>query len=562
MVQVLEPLHQEIESILSRSEDLEIKILTGELAYAQIKIPSFLLAWEELYMKCAWGTVSQSPAFVKNWYEIYAANCNPVLVIAYDKNELVGLLPFTHLKTEKILLGAGLGTAEYHTWLATETHATSFIQQALHHLFQAFPSFHINFYNITPNSPISWSTSDPFWRKRTVLKTNRRLLMDLRDQEVDKIFRKKQFREKTNRLKRLGNLKFEKVVDVDYFKAILDELIAQSDFRKGAKFNMLQFEEDRFGREFMIKLFEEGILHTTVLSLDGKILSSIAALHGKHWVHLAGLNTHTPLLAKHSPGTINFIMLGQLLREEGVHYFDLTPGGDAYKERLANTYDFVHDLFFASPFISAKRKYVETPLLTLIKYILRTLNKSPREFKFEATKAKSRMLLALKQKQFRKLTLGYVLRGEITNSLALTIENAALTPKVKIRHNQVEDLLLYQAEDGVNTRWDYLSDAMTRFEAGQSLYTVKSNNILIGSVWLTNEIAIGGNAQSTIDLSGINLSGLHCHRDYLKDLPDFIHSVVTYISLSVQDPKLKVRLAIDERATHILNSSYIRSQVL
>jgi CelD/BcsL family acetyltransferase involved in cellulose biosynthesis len=547
MVQVLESLQQEINSVSSNSKKLEIRILTEEEALAQLKVPSFLSAWERLYMNCEWGTVFQSPTFVKNWYELYAIYYKPILVLAYADNALVGLLPLTHQRDGKIILGAGLGSAEYHTWLANEIHATNFIQQALRYLFRAFPGFQINLYNVAPNSPISWVTDEPYWKQRTVVKKLRRPLMHLCDPEVDKIFRKKQFREKTNRLKRLGNLKFEKVTDPDHFKAILDELIAQSDFRKGAKFNLLQFEADPLGRDFLLRLFEEGMLHTTILSLNGKILSSIAAVEGKQWVHLAGLNSYTPLLAKHSPGTINFILLGQLLREEQVRYFDLTPGGDAYKERLATTHDHVHELYFASPLITARRKLIEGPLFHLIKNIPRFFKKTPREFKFELIKVKSRLGLAAQRKQLHNFSPSYLLTGRGTSTTTLLTHSLSGHTPVKVRLNQVEDLLLYKMEDGVSTRWDFLSDAMNRFEAGQTLYTSRSNDLLTCSVWLTEEMTEAGESYS--DLS---LSGLHCHKDHLHLLPDFIHSVANSMKQTVQNPNLQVYLKVDKRASHIL----------
>ncbi len=549
MLQVLESLNLEVSANTSNSKKLEITILTGEAVLAQLKIPSFLSAWEELYMRCEWGSVFQSPTFVKNWYEIYIVNYNPVLVIAQAGNDLVGLMPLTHQKNKKIILGAGLGSAEYHTWLANDNYAITFVQQALHRIFNTFPGFQINFYNVTPNTPISWLASEPFWKKRVISKKLRRPLMDLYDPEVDKIFRKKQFREKTNRLKRIGNLKFEKLTDADQFKAILDELIAQSDFRKGAKFNLMQFEEDPLGKSFLTRLFEEGLLHTTILSLDGKILSSIAAVQGKHWVHLAGLNTYTPLLAKHSPGTINFIMLGQLLREEQVHYFDLTPGGDAYKERLANAHDYVHELYFASPLITAKRKLIDAPLLNLMKVIPRFLKKTPREFKFDMIKIKNRLQLAARQKRFTDLSPAYILKGDEASTMEFNIDSLPASSLIEVSLNKVEDLLLYEEEAGVNTHWDMLSDAMNRFESGQTLYTITEGRSLACSMWLTETIGEAGESHSNV-----SLSGLQCHKAYLHLLPGFIYSVAHALKLKAQNPNLPISLKVSKRASHILQS--------
>ena len=67
---------------------------------------------------------------------------------------------------------------------------------------------------------------------------------------------------------------------------------------------------------------------------------------------------HIPFHSKfYSPVFVHFLLLAQLLVKEGVKVFDLTPGGDFYKERMATRHDQVNELMVTNSFVYAiKRK--------------------------------------------------------------------------------------------------------------------------------------------------------------------------------------------------------------
>lgn len=531
--------------VSSLSHQIMLKLITGEGVLKLLKDPIFLKAWDSLYAACPWGTVFQSRLFVKSWYEIYAPEYNPIIVTAYQGPDLVGLLPCAHHKKNKVIVGAGLGTAEYQTWLAIPAFGEAFIKEALETIMKALPGYHINLYNVPPGSPMEWTETDTYWKQRSIVKLFKRPLMDLNDPEVFRLFRKKQFREKTNRLKRLGNLKFEKITEESQFNSIIDELVIQSDFRKGAKFNLHQFELDRFAKDFLMKLFSCGILHTTVLSLDGQTLSSIAAIYDKKWVHLAGLNTHTPLLAKHSPGLINFIMLGQLLQDEGMHFFDLTPGGDAYKERLATTHDYVYELCIATPATIAKRKFFEAPVINFIKAIAKANKQSPRQLKFEAVKIKDRLIKAARNGGLTHLSRKYILKGETKKWQVYKMQLTPIDSTIIVKANHIADLLLYKAERGIHTRWDFLADAMSRFEIGQQLYTIRGENSLICCAWKSENNNLAGSED------GITLTGIHCDYQAAHNIKLFLSSIATLIKESNGLDTYQLVVEFDVRAQYL-----------
>src|SRR5690606_22760286 len=136
--------------------------------------------------------------------------------------------------------------------------------------------------------------------------------------------------------------------DAQVFESILPELTLQFDFRQGGLFNKNQFRDKPLKGEFMKELFRKGILHVTTLKLDDEIIGSLVGVAGKGWVHLQGINTHSPFYANHSPGMLHCASLGQLLDEEGVAVFDLSPRGDTYTERMGTRHDQVCMLVIAN----------------------------------------------------------------------------------------------------------------------------------------------------------------------------------------------------------------------
>ena len=505
-------------------------VLVGEEVINLISDQEFRLSLDRLYNACPWSTVFQSKEFVSTWYQLYYPSYQAVLVKAEQEGNLVGLLTLTKQAKNKIIMVAGLGGAEYQTWLATSECGELFIQEALSRVFALFPGHNVNFYNTPPETPLLWTKTNEKWRQRIFLKPLKRPLMDLRNPEVSQLFRKKQFREKTNRLRRLGELKFERVTDPEHFALLLDDLTAQSDFRKGAKYNFFQFETDPFGKQFLLELFKKGILHTSVLRLDGQVIASIAAPAGKKWVHLAGLNTHSPLYARHSPGLINFIMLGQLLIEEDMDTFDLTPGGDAYKERLATSQDQVHELYISGILETRIKKSLIEPMLSVVKSGLKRKGLTPRLLKYEILKIKERLALAKQLGLKKHLSWHYLRKGNAAQAKICKFMLTKLHRQYFIKVNDVLALLCYKSGQGIYSRWDFLEDAMRRFELGEQVYTLMENEQLLICIWHEKQPALGYTSALPLGTSSpLVLRVLFVHSLVLDKLQEILTTVAGII---------------------------------
>jgi hypothetical protein len=214
-----------------------------------------------------------------------------------------------------LIVAAGESLSEYHVWLATDPNGEVFIRKALVEIFKRFKGCEILLRYIPGKAPMKWANEDPVLKERCILRAYKQPLIKIDDAYFTTELRKKNRREKINRLKRKGELKFERITDSKVFASILDELIIQFDFRKMAMYNTPFFLSDPLRKKFLFSLFEQDLLHATVLKLNEEIIASNIGTTGNNSVHLQGINTHSPLYAKYSPGILHFLMLGKLLAD-------------------------------------------------------------------------------------------------------------------------------------------------------------------------------------------------------------------------------------------------------
>jgi CelD/BcsL family acetyltransferase involved in cellulose biosynthesis len=502
-----------------------ISLLTGEEVWTLLAKDSFQSAWDHLYASCPWATVFQSRAFVITWYQTYHQNYMPIVVLSEQDGQLTGLFTLallapalqntkTKAKRPKIV-GAGRFDAEYQTWLASACGGENFIKAALLRLGQAFPNVNIHLRFLPSQTPLKW-LEEPHWKQRMVLQTFSRPLMELRDPDLSKKFRKTEFRNKLNRLKRLGQVDFHRIKNMEEFVPLLDELAVQYDFRQGAMFNKNNFKEDPLKIPFFHSLFAQNLLHVSVLKINGQLLSSIVAIAQQNWVHLGGINTHTPFQAKfYSPGFAHFIMLGQHLAQEGFAVFDLTPGGDFYKERMATTHDEVYELVISnSPIYRMKRQLRK-------QYYKKITQAGKWPMGVEVSLKKKLYLLKARLRQVKKEgVFKTVLKkiktavGSQTNKI-YKFSAIGTSPMVgfPFQQNSLRDLLCYETRGVWPSRWEFMATAMRHLEGGQTVYSFSEGERLLGCVWLSTE---GEQLQ---------LQSFYCHPDAADRYPDFVAAV-------------------------------------
>lgn len=515
---------QEVLSIEAISAGL--KLLIGEEVLALLQQPGFQAGWDDLYESSSWGTVFQSRSFVATWYEAYRHEYLPILVMAEHQGKLIGLLTMARDKKGHIV-GAGHFEAEYQTWLSEKAIGDAFIQAALGALMERFPRHELLFRFLPPQTPLNWLTGDNKWRRRSVLVEYSRPLMNFSDPDFSKIARHSQFRNKLNRLKRLGEVRFERIKEMEKFAAILDRLILLFDFRQGAMFNLSQFRDEPMKKEMLLAQFKENLLHATVLKVNEEIIAAMVAFAGKGWVHLLGVNCHSPLYTKtNSPGYLHFVMLGQQLEQEGFECFDLTPGYDPYKERLATRHDHVHELVIAgTSFFYFKRLMRCRIQNKLVRVGLRPMS----------VELEIRKRLYLLRRRGIATSLLYWIRGwrKKNRQRLYLLKDLSLYPSAyNLQKDSLADLLNFEQGEGKLTRWEFLEDAMRRFEAGGHCYTWAEEDRLLGCVWL-----YGPKTSPTDDTKGdslageaVQLQGFYCHPTGHARLQAFMSAVAAAVS--------------------------------
>jgi CelD/BcsL family acetyltransferase involved in cellulose biosynthesis len=156
-------------------------------------------------------------------------------------------------------------------------------------------------------------------------------------------------------LKKMGGpVELVRVTDpAEFIKRDLDQVIAWNDERSLAAYGIAPFAADPLKRAFhQAMLHEPELLHTTLLKVGPKIAS--VHLNVRKGTELQmGLIAHNPEFEKHSPGKLHILFLCRMMAAEGFTQLDLTPGGDAYKERFANAHEQVQSL---TCFASAGRR--------------------------------------------------------------------------------------------------------------------------------------------------------------------------------------------------------------
>lgn len=508
-----------------------LTLYTGEEAWALLSKESFLSDWDGLYDTCPWATFFQSRIFVTTWYKVYRTKYLPIIVAAEYGGKLTGLLTFAIVlsNTKKgRIVGAGQFEAEYQSWLTEPSESDNFIKAALLKVQQQFPRSPIHLRYVTSQASLQW-TKEPYWAQRCVLEPYGRPLMYMSDPEVDKIFRKSEFRKKRNRLQKKGKVEFERITTKEGFEAIWDDMMVMYDFRQGAKFNLAQFQNEPLKSAFYLALFEQGQLHVTALKVNGQLLAATAIMSTRDWMHLQGINIHVPFNADYySPGLVHFIMLGQMLASDGVAVLDLTPGGDFYKDRLATRHDEVNEVVISSSYYyrlkrKLRQRYFER---------LRKAGKWPMGTMLAMRK--KGYLLKARTRQIIKQGLLKSMIGKVRNVINPTkdkmyvIDAGVLNNSIEkfpVNKDSLRDMLCYEVKGAHATRWEFLEDAMIRFEKGGSAYSFSEDGRLLGCAWVKVDAKTSEDTNSNTE-STIILQNLYCHPLGWNRLQFFLETVV------------------------------------
>jgi hypothetical protein len=499
------------------------ELVIGKAAIELLENKTFLAGWDELYQSCCWATPYQSKEYVCTWYQLYGESYLPIIIKAQEKDILKGLLtlalPSKKTKGKKrFIVAAGNFDSDYQTWLSSQTDGEAFIKTAIFELWKQFPRCELMLKYLPSQTPLNWIKSDNFWQQHCALQPFELPIMDMKAAEISGRNKKR-----VNRINKIG--RFECVTDTDAFSSLLNNQIAQLfDFRQGALFNKNPFRNDPANRKLLLSLFEAGLLHVSILKINAEIIASVTATIGKKRAYLGGINCHSPLYASYSPGYLHFLLLGQQLAREGVEFFDLTPGYDFYKERLATHHEQVHQLVVTNNlFYFYKRQFRRW-----FHYRLVQAGKRPMSLELEIRKR----LYLLRHRGLLACVSGWLKNFWPKSSPKLYLaepQSVDHDTSILLQKDSLSDLLDFEQHPGKITRWEFLSAAWHRFEQGGHCYTWAEGGRLLACVWVDGSTSIA-NSQVNVDTKDcVWLRELYCHAAGRDRLDSFLRVAVAAV---------------------------------
>ena len=325
-----------------------IELAAGDRARDLLADPAFVAAWDALVDRCPWATVAQGSGFVRTWWRVYASRFELLIVRGLgDDGRLLGLLTLARRRDSGELVCAGDHHCEYQVWVSDPDHGQSFIVDALDALSAAYPAGRLGFLFLPPGTPVDLLRASS-WAPRSDLRTHERPLMAVGPgTEAAEGMKGKNRARKLRALERIGDVRLEQLSTRAELEAVIGPIAAFTDIRQGAINGATPFRSDPLKEALYLALVETpGVLHATVLRVGKEVAATNLGLANRRDVTI-GLITHSPFLARHSPGTVLIPMLGIRLGEQGYANLDLTPGG-GYKERFATHHDTAYalDVFF------------------------------------------------------------------------------------------------------------------------------------------------------------------------------------------------------------------------
>jgi len=468
--------------------EMGIGIFGGVGAMALVHDQAFQEKWQKLYDKCPWGTVFQCESFISTWYESYQSQYTPLVVVGRGQDgELLGMLALAVDEATGELVVAGESQAEYQTWLADPRYSDMFIELALDELKQHFPNRALMFLFVPPSTPLQWASRKGGWGNSCFVRSLPRALMDIGDgTSFQKSLRKSSNRSRLNRLQKLGNLRFEHIVDPDGLESVFDEIMTYSRLRLANKVESTG--NDPLKKDFYVNMMrKQGLLHATVMRVNESLVSAHIGVYNRNQV-LLGIIAHSPFFARHSPGKLHLLMLGMELAKEGVPTFDLSPGGE-YKERFATRHDRVHTLQVFFNRRHCARYKINREIISRGKAALEAVRIDPVKIKDAAIRARQKF------SRLRARDIPWALLRRIKKLVYRQDEFRIYTYDVeKVRHlpapklmnrDDISDLLAYQPAESWQPPADkFLEEAVKNMEAGDHIYTRVEGGRLIHYGWL------------------------------------------------------------------------------
>jgi CelD/BcsL family acetyltransferase involved in cellulose biosynthesis len=440
--------------------------------------------WERLRRRCPWSTAFQGFDFVSAWYQCYAGLYEPVIACSRSPEGLLGLLALAQSANGPRLSVAGARQAEYQCWLCLPELAERFAWEAIRAVGQGFPGARLGLRYLPPGVPLDWARHGQAGRVCSLEEHRRPLLRFADGGEIDRSLAKKSNKSRLNRLRKIGPLEFVQVTDAEELERHVDDIIRFYDIRQAAEHDSRPFGDDRHKRAFHLAMAKaSGLLHVTLLKVAGRLASAhLGVVSGKE-VQL-GIIAHNPALGAHSPGKFHILMLARMLLDQGFDRLDLTPGGDAYKERFANDHDTVHSLVVHGSPLGRLACRVGEASASVLRTAMKKLHVSPRAVKALVRKARRVSPVRTPLRMFAGACQAIHRRREMRVYYFPAKDVPEIEAPLPSTRDSLEDLLAYEPCEAWQSRKEFLLRCLDRIERGLHSYTHAEGGRLLQYGWL------------------------------------------------------------------------------
>ncbi len=422
------------------------------------------------------------------WYKIYCEQYIPVVLITRDQNGILnGLLTLAISTIDGQLVVAGGCQAEYHCWICTPEIANEFAMRAIRAVRSAFPLSKLTFRYLPPGTPTTW-LENPEFNAICSLDAHRRPLIQLGAKRLaeNALFRNKTIKNQLNRLNKKGPPEFKLIRNPIEFEELFPIIISFYDHRQAAIHGVPPFLSDVLKRKFYSTMMQQNpnLLHVTVLKAGKQIIAAHLGISGKSTLHL-GITALNPVLARLSPSTLHLHFLITMLKDENFDVLDLTPGGDIYKERFANTFEDAHVLTVFPSVRYRTQEVIKDGFFRNAKKMLSAIGVAPERTKSLKTQLKATGI-RLASGSFIKKAIRWICGDHEIRVYAFDISTGHIGTKAdSINCNSLDDLLAYTPPHKKSiARKEFLSVSLRRLGDGERVYTYVENGRLLNYGWL------------------------------------------------------------------------------
>lgn len=456
---------------------------------------NFCREWQLLLDSCSWGTVFQSPGFIKIWTGVYDSVFERILLYQKDaEGKLCSMFPLASERTTGRICAAGDYHAEYQTWLASPENADDFIAQSIEALSSQFPGETLRLLFLAPGTPLGWQNKDTLLGKQSELRIHPRPLAALGDGEkFAESLRKKNNKNRKKQLTKIGEINLEDLKTPAELESVFDQIEDFSKLRMSALHNVTPVY-DPLRKPLHIALSAiPGLVNTSLLKVGERIASAIITFKNQGQI-LLGTTSMSPFLAKHSPGHYHLLLLANELAKRKIGVLDLSPG-TGYKDRLATHYDNAYSLevfFSKSKFVKHK---IQRTNMNFAKSVLAMAGISKDALFTLQDKLKHKFLRA------NYLSLPLTLAKNFVSKIydfrecriyAFDITNASkLTNPGVMKRDSISDLLKYEPLEGWQfTTQEFHQTVLERFENNTRSYTYADDDKLLHYGWMNERQTI------------------------------------------------------------------------